>query len=221
MPIISGQQDLDDEDMDEAMLDLVTLGRITKEDAAEIKAQDASNFLKIKTAFGLMNIKHKISEREKYSQPVDTSMHVVNSDFGVPVDEKYDNPELQIAHVGYKLDAEVEAATYKGDVDIDNKVGLSVIELAEKKAKEVEMKIDLSHIDKIEIEKKADNSLLDVDRRSKTINVELDEKFASLDIEPDAYVAEEYEGGGDIDIDEAKKAKDEIDIGFDDVGFTF
>ena len=174
-PILSGQQDFDESEMDDTLIDLMTLGELTEDEVDSVKALKKSAYQKVRAAFLHVHNKHRQAEREKYADKVDASKFIVKQDMVVEVDAALEKPrDVRVSVVAPVPTSVVQHPAAAPDIDIDLDTdecptGIEVI--AEQKDIEVDastfVEQEFEGTDVVALdEKKLSKKLLKVDHRS-------------------------------------------------------
>lgn len=95
-PILSGQQDFDESEMDDTLIDLMTLGELDEDEVAAIKALKKNAYQKVRAAFLHIHNKRRQAERQKYAEKVDASEFKVEQDMAVDIDEAPKRPKVDV-----------------------------------------------------------------------------------------------------------------------------
>jgi hypothetical protein len=145
--ILSGQQDFDDSEMDKTLIDLVTLGKLTKEEAEKIRSLNKTAYEKVRMAFRHVLRKSEAAKKKAYSEKVDASEYKITQDMqfevsDAPKTEKQADVQMKLGETSQAIDEAPDLTQTNAqsvDVDFGVKERLSGVEIdAEQKDIEVD-----------------------------------------------------------------------------------
>ena len=116
MPVLAGYQDVDEHWKNDTLIDLVTTGNITEDDAEAIRESSLKPYQQLKCAFKLIE-KRKYAEEKKYAERVDSKEHVVKaSKLVVQISEAVKKAELKISETPKMSTLEVSKMVVDPDI---------------------------------------------------------------------------------------------------------
>jgi len=199
-PLLSGQQDLHDDEMDETLVDLVTTGKLTEEEAKVVRSLRNKNaYEKVRQAFRLIHKKQ--FEVKPVVQQVDSSKFHIKSEMSVDLDApRKKKEEVKVA----LSDADMESQLKDVDkLPAKQESGFDSFEGAPQVADE---NITFGSQEDLDFE----------DFEPGTIpNEEMNETAKTskyLDIEPHVFVEKEFEGSDQLRLEEKKAKQKEVDV---------
>lgn len=234
LPIIAGQQDLSDEFMDATLIDLVTTGQLSEEEAKVIGEKEEEPAEKIKAAFRLLRSKELA--KKKVDAPNKAKENKVSaSKFDLEIDKPVVVENLDVDERAGGLTVEVEPPAPE-NIDVDERAALLAVEIesAVKELKGVRQRrvnipveiqnevpeaieeIDLTDHSvpnqvSVDEDMRGDCSALDVDPNGK-VEVNIDEEKKSIDVDMLQALDKEFEGSDIIELEAERQYVGECDV---------
>jgi len=210
--------------VDKTVIDLLTLGQISEDDAESIRSMEASSFVKLREAFRVASRNMKKSGK-KYSGKVDVSEYKVSSDLSFDLNATTDMKALEVDDSGGAFGLSVDVNDEVGfvaqdvdrgvkkvsDFDVDKEVFDIPMEDMHGIRPRVES-IDVDSVDSVDVDAEIpllfdvpvnNESVftnLDVDERGVSPEVDVDDEFVGIEIDPSTFVEDEFVGSDEFEL---------------------
>lgn len=198
-PLLSGQHDLHDEEMDETLIDLVTSGKLSEEEAKLVRSLKKKNaYEKLRQAFRYV---YKKQFEEKPVVAEDSSKFQVKSEMTVAVDKpRKAKEEVNVAISDVNMESEL------GDVNKFPVQKESAFDSFEGVPQIAAQDIDLGNSENLEMDAFGP-SIIPTEEMNQTAKMS---KY--LNIEPNIFVEKEFEGADQLKLEDKKVSKKNLDV---------